>query len=534
MRIKRINTKCLVAGAVLVLFPAAASPWGSLYPAETHQYIIDTAFKRLQADSAFVPNLFPIFSAIKNHEGVQWTADGLAGVGPDGKGMSTFAEHYYNPVTNEGGAPTSVARYYSVLVRDNLLATKNTAEAGPKAAAFSAHFLADLFVPYHVNGASRATAEKIWVDQQAFSTGTVTLPETITGSPVLSYLTPLKGRSKNFYTELSRFILLTDPPERDWFDPWYYNGNTETLMEKESSHILWEVRPTGVAASEFHRIAGQGLDGYDPHWRNAPPTFESPWVAQAEQVRQYAIFLATETRDRQEAYFNNATPALRNAIRAVFTEWRASFSGLRPVIEYQRDGATAAYQVTGKVKNAASAAASGLRVRLTATDCTVTGDKEKLLGNLAAGKTQEASASWQVQPTTDKVCRLKLEVIAGYSIPDLQYAQVERTFFPEHAEQQVSKPKPPEPTQPPKSEDTGSTRFFVPPCPQQSCLDKPQIPVRTPAIPPGATVHGRWACRQERDWEVWCLCMPLSVKWEPGDCNTYPKGCKYDGKECGY
>jgi hypothetical protein len=30
---------------------------------------------------------------------------------------------------------------------------KSTAEGGPKAAAYSAHFLADVTVPYHVNGA---------------------------------------------------------------------------------------------------------------------------------------------------------------------------------------------------------------------------------------------------------------------------------------------------------------------------------------------------------------------------------------------
>jgi len=516
MRIQWTRKQRLVAVAVLVLLPAAAFPWGSLYPAETHQYIIATAFDRLKADPAFATNLFPTFSAIKNHEGVHWTAAGkgeqwiaigMDGVGADGHGMSTYAEHYYNPVTSEGGAPSSVARYYSVLIRDNLLATKSSAEAGPKAAAYSAHFLADVCVPYHVNGASRATAEKIWVEQQAYRSGTVTLPETITGSHILCYRCPFKGGSQNFYTELSRFIILTEPPELDWFDPWYYNGNTETLMEKESSHILWEARPTGEAASAFHARAGQGLDGYDPHWKNATPTFENPWVGQAEQARQFTIFQATKTRELQAEYLENPTPALRGVIRAVYTLWRASFSGLRPVIEFQPDG-TAGYRVTGKVTNAASAAASGLRARLTATNCTVAGDKEKSLGSsLAAGKTQTASATWQVQPTPDKACQLRLEVIAAYLIPDLQYAQVERTFFPEHVEP-ASKPNPPEPPAPvtePKPETRESNE-----------------------------VWGRWQCNIENRGS--CKCIYEPDPWTPGTCTTIPghhDGCWNEGQRCG-
>jgi hypothetical protein len=89
----------------------------------------------------------------------------------------------------------------------------------------------------------------------------VTLPQSITGLSALSYKSPIKGLSHNFYTELSRFIILTDPPELNWFDPWYYNGNADFLMEKESSHILWEAFPNGEAASTFHARAGQGLDG---------------------------------------------------------------------------------------------------------------------------------------------------------------------------------------------------------------------------------------------------------------------------------
>jgi hypothetical protein len=540
-----LNKQRLVAVALLVLLPAAAAfPWASVYPAEpTHQYIVDTVWKRLQADPAFEAKLFPNIYEIKDNEGMEFGLVGeQTGKGADAPGMSTYSEHYYNPVTNEGKAPASVARYYSVLIRDNLLPfNSKSAEAGPKAAAYSAHFLADICVPYHVNGTSRANAEQIWLDQwvigQSWHAGTITLPETITGSPVLAYLTPIKGGNQNFFTELSRFLIMTKLPEYDWFDPWYYNGDVAIggVYYEQSSHILWEGRPTGeVSASAFHEQAGQGLDGYDPHWKNATPTFDNPWVSQSEQARQFTIFKATETRNLQGTLFDNPALALRNTIRAVYTLWRGSISGLRPEIEYQPDGAgSRAYRVTGKATNAASAAASGLRARLTATGCTVVPDKAldkdkaKPLGSsdssLAAGNA--VSVSWQVQPITDKECKLKLEVVGAYSIPDLQYAQVESTFVPENVEP-VSQPKAPV-----KTVTGAPATFWVPGCPQPDCPLYVNVP--TPDIPPGATYHGKWSCNRGG----YCSCVIPPMKWEHGTCwangPSRDNGCEYDGQACG-
>jgi hypothetical protein len=385
-----------------------------------------------------------------------------------------------------------VAHYFSELVKANVLNLKNMNEGGPKQAAYCAHFLADIFVPYHVNGTSRANAEKIWVEQQGYETQQITLPETITGSMVLSYLTPYqnKGADRNYYPELFRFVTLTDPPEFDWFDPWYYNGTSKNyseyfhsqsidnpaLVTNVSSHILWEGRPSGqLTASAFHQQAGQGLDGYDPHWKNATPAFDNPGVGQSEQARLFTIFKATETRDRQEFYFNTPTIPLRDAIRAVYTLWRASISGLRPAIEYQPEANSTTYRVTGKVTNAASAPASNLRARLTATNCTVAGDKEKSLGSsLAAGNKQTVSASWQVQPTADKTCQLKLEVVGAYTIPDIQYAKVERLFMPDHREPKIT-PTPPKTVEPVTTPAVAASAKWVPgklrctPWPPRNC-----------------------------------------------------------------
>ena len=389
---------------VIVFIPAVAFPWGSLFPGETHQYIIDAAYTRLKADPAYDVNLFPTQSAIKGHEGVQWTANGLFGVGPDGAGMSTYSEHYYNPITGEGNGPNAAARYFVTLIRNNV-AGKANSEAGAKSAAYSAHFLADMFVPYHTVGALRKRAEKIWVEQNTAHPGTINLGTSIIGSLKLSYLTPFKGGNNNFHTELSRFITLTDPPEVDWFDPWYFNGNTDTMMIKTSSHVAWEAIANGTPIVDFQKRAGLGLAGYDPQWKNPAITGfqQNVWDNQSQQVRILAIISATETRSRLEAYFEDPTPALANAIQSVYTIWRASFSGLRPAIEYQPDGQNR-YKVTGTIDNYAGAPVSSVRVLLTATGCTVEGQGEIAQSGNINSKGKASTLPWRVN-TADKLCR---------------------------------------------------------------------------------------------------------------------------------
>lgn len=83
--------------------------------------------------------------------------------------------------------------------------------------------------------------------------------------------------------------------------------------------------------------------------------------------------------------------------------------------------------------NAASAAASKVRVRLTTDGCTTADKNEKELGKPLA-KGSGLDVSWRVQPEAGKACQLKLEVIAQYTIPDLQYAQATRTFTPKAVE----------------------------------------------------------------------------------------------------
>jgi hypothetical protein len=129
----------------------AAYGWGSLAPSRTHQFIVDRAYEQLQADPAYDVAVFPSLSAIQENEGVNWTGtagifgfDYMKGPGPDSEGASDYSEHYYNPVTGEGKGPESVSKYWRYTAQGILEGKKH---ATAKAAAWGAHFMADMFVP---------------------------------------------------------------------------------------------------------------------------------------------------------------------------------------------------------------------------------------------------------------------------------------------------------------------------------------------------------------------------------------------------
>lgn len=413
----------LVLLPVVLAWAPRAHAWGSLVPAKTHQYILTAAYRSLAADPTFDPRTFPSLEEIQDHEGVvwaryRWTGEGyiglgadygvLTGPGPDSQGASRFAEHYYNPRLKQGGAPGAVSRHYGYLAEGRVSGKK---EALPKAAAWGAHFLADMFCVYHVIGTDRSTLQALYDDQNARHKGQIVLGNEIKGSAKLAYLAPVKSLSDNFHTEVTRYLTRSS---EDWFDPWYYNGDTETLMSETSSHIAWEttVNP-----------AGSGLPGYDRAWTNAPQTFAQPWTAQQEAVRRFTIASATETADRIDSYFDNPAPAVNNAIQAVATLWRASLSALRPSVEAVQRGET--IEVTGRVGNSGSAAFTGAEARLSASGCAVAGGDTRPLGTLPPGGGATA-LSWKVKPEGPS-CRLTLEVIGASTLPDLQYARTETT-----------------------------------------------------------------------------------------------------------
>ncbi|MEA4951492.1 MAG: hypothetical protein VB107_02330, partial [Aminivibrio sp.] len=96
-----------------------------------------------------------------NNDFVIVTALGKSGPGPDVDGASPYSWHYYNPRTGKGLAPKKVADFFSVMMHKRV-----RGESQAREAAWAAHFLADMFVPYHVTGMPE---EEAW---QSFMAGT--------------------------------------------------------------------------------------------------------------------------------------------------------------------------------------------------------------------------------------------------------------------------------------------------------------------------------------------------------------------------
>jgi hypothetical protein len=426
-------TGWIAAGMIAVLaLPGQALSWGVMGPYKTHQHILGEAYRLLQADPAFDPLKFPSLEQVMAHEGVdplqvKFTGEGttgldaalISGPGPDSAGNSPYSWHYYNPYTKEGRGPEAVQRFYRYLALGML---KPQSEALPKAAAWSAHFLADMYCPYHINGSYRETIVAIKARQLAENRGTaregaVYLDEKIKGSSKLSYraVTPVKSWSDNFRTEIDRF-LATD---NDWFDPWYYNGDYfEKLVSNTSSHILWEATVSPGAYS---------LQGYAPGWRNAGAAIEGAVDAQGRQAYNLAVKAAFTTREQIDALFDDPSPAVNEAIRSVYSLWRASFSAMRLELDVKQDGEFLV--ATGTVANRGGAPLQQVAARLSASHCDiVSARKTQDLGNLPSGA-KRAAPAWRVR-TGDKPCRLTMDAVCRSPVPDLQYASLEYVLTP--------------------------------------------------------------------------------------------------------
>ena len=412
----------------LVATPAPVAAWGSIYGSSTHQYIDEQAYALLAADPAYSATLFPTKAQVDAHEGVNWFGTGawfdyLVGPGPDSEGQSSYASHYYNPTTTEGEGPKASGDQFTALVTAQGAAN---ADAAGKGAAWAAHFMADMYVPFHVVGGYRDTVQGLYNSQGGASASSIALSADITGPIDLCYGCQIKDWSwfgaDNFKTELGRYLDIATPvttgasgnAHLDWFDPWYYNGTWPTSV-KSSSHVVWE----GAVSHDAGTVSG-----YDGRWRNAAPTFTNPGAAQRAQVEALAIAAATETRTNIVARAGSEKDGLNHAIQSAATIWRASFSALRPDLRIESGTEASTYKVTAIVDNVATELATGVRVRLAATGCEVKGAAEQ---PVPGSVKHDESVSWQVKADKPDACSLTLEVIGAFAqTPDLQYAKAQK------------------------------------------------------------------------------------------------------------
>ncbi len=404
------------------LRPLGASPWSAIAGLNTHQFIVGEAMALLARDPGVPMNTFPSTDQIQNQDWVEVGSGGLSGPGPDCPGRSDYSWHYYNPRIGRGRAPEKVAEYFSAMIDQRLKGGDSSGST-----AWAAHFLADMFVPYHVVGMTIDDAHHL------NSIRRYILDDDLCGNWEMLYspsgwgaAPPGWGGSQDHTANLQWFcrtFLPGNPDRVDWFDPWYWNGYVTRFSQTQyasSSHAVWE---TMAQASQGFRVESPRLQRqswYDPLWMNAKPNLGgNPWEAQAWAVRAFAENCAIRTRDRSEAIFMNPSLGIAMAARGVLTLYRASTTALRlsASAEALPNGG---YRIIGHVQNSSD------RAHVTAADVRLSvqgpsGPSESTLGlGAAIPPNHTGFVSWDIPGGEALSCSMEISADV-YGCPDLGY-----------------------------------------------------------------------------------------------------------------
>jgi hypothetical protein len=443
---------------------------------ETHQDIIRAAYGLLMRDPVMSrarlmflgDNSFLNADDILQYEGIDVIPDVSSGLyttfgpGPDADGSAPFSWHWYNPRTFSGYAPRAASNHYI----DFALATLQTTfdrERALKGMAWSAHFVADMTVPYHVNGVP------YFNENPKLEPGPCILSEEDSGPLYLCNLTPSLllpssqankeqywgyGLNKDFTRSFETFkkvrenaSLMDDGVNPiDWFDPWYWNGSI--ISDARSSHATFEAN-AHIAWLEKGGLLNpifSGTGQYDKLWENGLPDYEFSGNAagiQSEQVWRFASRVADRTRENSQYLFLSPADGIIEAVFGVYTVWRSAWSALQPVIDIEPDITdpgkiiirTSAY-------NHAQEACQNVKIRLTIMDGSAIYFQNSipLTDNLPG--TVAASIDWNVPIERNKNYTIFTEVVGAYSkTPDLQYAYCSNVYEsdsePQTEEQEV-------------------------------------------------------------------------------------------------
>ena len=417
------------------LASASVKAWGwgavsGLCP--THQLILRQAYALLRTDGALRGVPFPKLDDMLLFEGVTaWRSHLLTaratGPGPDADDATNYSDHYFNPAIGRGFAPAVVFHYFSLFL-------KGQGQDWAKSAAWASHFLSDMTVPHHVVGILRADAELVTQGLRPFT-------EADTGPPALYLKDPPAGwgGGGDFSAATRNYFEYQASGNADWYDPWYANGMglSASVQVGLSSHVSWEKQAHQVyleASPGVPQTPGSTISRYDPAWRNAEvdPTFASDLMsARTVTAGLFASRVAEATRSRIVHYLRSPGEAVRRAIVATATAWRASFSGLRPQLDLgsgldpQNPSRVA---VVLRVRNLASDTATQAVARLTIVY--PNGQSQQILAQVADAIVpgSEGKAVWEIESRARGVHRLLAEVQASYRIPDLQYARTEKAI----------------------------------------------------------------------------------------------------------
>jgi hypothetical protein len=427
---------------------SGANDWLGVYP--THQEILKAAYKLLKLNDgpALENSRFPGIDDILKYEGMGWTTNrtfdiigtnqyNILGPGPDDETKTDQSAHDYNPETAKGGGPDALKTYFSELF-DCMYASSSSPGANlSRGAAWSSHFISDMCVPYHVVGMPGADVKSMEL------AGNNLLPEKQTG-PSFLCSTPDSpkeapagfGKDGNFAKLIRRYLIWSSEAgpkaNRDWFDPWYYNGGIwifgwgwGDFVFLRSSHVEYEK----YAHTQYIKSPYVGQETNVPPWANALPTWDNPYGGQEQLAQNYARMAAKITRDNLEKYWKAPAAALYNAVELSYTLWRSSISALKPKYEVTPIGTAGSktYKVNGTILNVAKESAVQVQARLSIDGGKIINNARLQPSNpvdLNGGRSM--TVTWDI--TTDNIdnCKIKLEVIGQYhGIPDLQYAVAE-------------------------------------------------------------------------------------------------------------
>jgi len=439
----------LLAALLAVIFPERALAWGATTRTPgvctTHQSIIKEAYKLLEEDPAYKGSRFPKPEEILEHEGMQWVTSltwdfisssqyDLVGPGPDDETKTKWSEHFYNPETGKGGAPAAAEKYFTELCDALYRAESNKQADAGKGAAWSAHFLADMYVPYHIVGIPGDEAKAMDKNGNYLLDEKKSGPAYLYGLPDDNDLPPKGwGGGQNFTNAIRRFVKYANDvgpqAQRDWCDPWYLNGwwigDAKFL---KSSHVNYEV----LAYQKFQKWAVYPLiivkytepfrvnrDTEIPAWLNKLPSWDKSISNQAAVAEDYAKAAAKVTRNNMKRFWEKPEDALYAAIDSAYTLWRASISALKPQAKVTLISANR-YQVAGTIGNVADEVAREVEARLTISGGRIIGKNTQPIEPV--GK-EPKPVVWEIESADIKQCKIRMEVIGYFEhTPDLQYA----------------------------------------------------------------------------------------------------------------
>ncbi len=446
--------------------PRPAYSWGAFVgfvgyfkPADTHQQILQAAYQLLNLDPAMLKpgNLcladgsYIGISSILQYEGVQSNyLMSVSGPGPDAEGATPYSWHWYNPSLKQGRAPQAASKYYNDFVMGTLMPSNNL-ETVMRGMTWSAHFLADMFVPVHVNGMEYNYARR------KFQNGSYILNADESGPLYLcnmtpSYTLPAQSDNPETYEGLgldSNFKIaymicnqarysagsMDDPNNPiDWFDPWYWNSAVSPAL---SSHATFEANAHNAWQSLDHLNAPKydQVGKYNYLWKNGRPDYEFRRTAamiQSAQVDSFVRHAARFTKVNIGYLFTSPTEGIKQSVAAVYTLWRSAWSALESGVYAFADMLDPQLMhIKASVKNYAPETCQNLYVQVTVMDGgnTVYQNIQPLTNALPLNSMVEMT--WNIHADQKRNYIILAEVVGAYNnTPDLQYDYSSYSYQP--------------------------------------------------------------------------------------------------------